>query len=63
MEFSEEHALLDKQHHAKVAPHYDELVNAPRKQINDCLFGKAKSLLASRGGGAECSTWAQAPGR
>jgi ubiquinone/menaquinone biosynthesis C-methylase UbiE len=36
------HALADKQHHAKVASHYDELVNIPRKTINDCLFKKAK---------------------
>ncbi|MDR2016995.1 MAG: class I SAM-dependent methyltransferase [Burkholderiales bacterium] len=50
MNFLQEHALLDKQHHAKVAPHYDELVNIPRKTINDCLFkGAEKYVRNARG--------------
>jgi hypothetical protein len=50
VESSEQHALLDKQHHAIVAPHYDELVNRPRKSVNDCLFREVKRRFAYAGG-------------
>jgi len=43
-DISQEHALVDKQHHAIVAPHYDELVNIPRKTLNGCLFGKVEKM-------------------
>jgi putative AdoMet-dependent methyltransferase len=40
-----EHSLLDKQHHAIVASRYDELVNLPRQQLNNCLFRKVNKFL------------------
>ena len=51
MESSEQHALQDKEHHAVVAPHYDELVNVPRKRINDCLFREIKNHITYSGKG------------
>jgi SAM-dependent methyltransferase len=44
------HAQQDIEHHQVVAPHYDELVNEPRKVLSGIVFRQMGALISAKGG-------------
>ena len=44
------HAQQDIEHHQVVAPHYDELVNEPRKVLSGIVFRQMGQLLPGAAG-------------